>query len=262
MRDLSLWHMHSLVVVDGLSCPTQHVGSSFPHQESNPRPLHCKVDPYPLDLQGSPSLPLEGDISRVGLALPDVPWSLRIWARRCGPVFIGWLPSPPSFSFLIWFLWRQGSLSNSSARAALVPSSRSAFAILTGCCGDAVTRLGTGAPGLSWCGCYGDGTSLERREGGLPQPCSAVALLPAGLQLKNRNSSPPTPMQYHSPFLYFRQKASINVDGIYYNIAAVSEHFLYTRHCTKHFMCVFTLCSQQPPRVHSDFCPHFILFYF
>lgn len=118
------------------------------------------------------------------------PWCLRIWARRRGPVFICWLPSPSSLSFLMWFLWRRGSLSN-SARAAPVPSVRSAFAILTGCCGDAVTRLGIGAPGLSWCGCHGDGSLLEEREGGQPQPCAAVALLPAGLQLKNHNISLP-----------------------------------------------------------------------
>ena len=66
---------------------------------------------------------------------------------------------------------------------------------------------------------------------------SAVALSPAGLQLKNRNSSPPTPIQDHSPSLYFRQKANINVDGIYYNKAAVSERFC-TRRCTKQFMCL------------------------
>lgn len=85
------------------------------------------------------------------------PWYLRIWARRRGSVFTCCLPSPYSLSFLTQFLWRQGSLSNSSARA-----SRSAFAILTGCCDDAVTRLRTGAPGLSWCGCHGDCSLLER----------------------------------------------------------------------------------------------------
>ena len=41
-----LWHM-------GLVAPW-HVGSQFPDQGLNLRPLHCKVDSLPLDHQGSP----------------------------------------------------------------------------------------------------------------------------------------------------------------------------------------------------------------
>ena len=36
----------------GLVAP-QHVGSQFPHQGSNQRPLHCKAYSLPLDHQGS-----------------------------------------------------------------------------------------------------------------------------------------------------------------------------------------------------------------
>ena len=43
-------HILSLVAVLTL----RHVGSEFPDQGSNPRPLHCKVNSQPLDHQGSP----------------------------------------------------------------------------------------------------------------------------------------------------------------------------------------------------------------
>ena len=42
----------SVAVACGLSCPT--VCGISPYQESNPYPLHCKVDSYPLYHQGSP----------------------------------------------------------------------------------------------------------------------------------------------------------------------------------------------------------------
>ena len=42
----------------GLVAP-RHVGYSFPNQEPKPRPLHCKVDSYPLDHQGTCSCPQE-----------------------------------------------------------------------------------------------------------------------------------------------------------------------------------------------------------
>ena len=34
----------------------RHVGSQFPNQESNQRPLHCKADSLPLDHEGSPQI--------------------------------------------------------------------------------------------------------------------------------------------------------------------------------------------------------------
>ena len=43
-------HILSLVAVLTL----RHVGSEFPDQGSNPRPLHCKVNSQPLHHQGSP----------------------------------------------------------------------------------------------------------------------------------------------------------------------------------------------------------------
>ena len=54
-------HVGSVVVVHGLiSCwsaglgAPRHVGSSFPDQGSNPRPLHWKADSEPLDHQEVP----------------------------------------------------------------------------------------------------------------------------------------------------------------------------------------------------------------
>ena len=57
----SLWHAGSLVEACELSsCGARglvapwHVGSQFPDQGWNLRPLHCKADSLPLDHQGSP----------------------------------------------------------------------------------------------------------------------------------------------------------------------------------------------------------------
>ena len=38
-----------------VDCTPQHVGPYFPDQGSNPRPLHWKAGPKPLDLRGTPS---------------------------------------------------------------------------------------------------------------------------------------------------------------------------------------------------------------
>lgn len=126
-----------VVIISELLNKVKHVKS----------PLRCLAHSWCSGNTGS--LPLEGHVSEAGLALPDVP--LGVLGSAEGGVALCLFADCPlsSLSFLIWFLWRRGSLSNSSARAVPVPSSRSAFAILTGCCGDAVTRLGTGAPGLS-----------------------------------------------------------------------------------------------------------------
>ena len=54
----TLWSWHIGSGAHGCSgCGTralQHVGSEFPHQGSNPYPLHCKTDSQPLEHQGSP----------------------------------------------------------------------------------------------------------------------------------------------------------------------------------------------------------------
>ena len=54
-RGLQLRSVSSVVWHVGLAAPW-HVGSYFPDQGLNPRPLHCKVYSLPLDRQGSPSL--------------------------------------------------------------------------------------------------------------------------------------------------------------------------------------------------------------
>ena len=61
-RGLRCKPVGSLVLAHRLtSCSTdlvapRHEGSSFPHQGLNLCPLHCKVDSWPLDHQGSPDL--------------------------------------------------------------------------------------------------------------------------------------------------------------------------------------------------------------
>ena len=56
----SLWHTGSLVEARAQKLwhtglvSLRHVGSQFPDQGSNPRPLNCKADSLPLDHQGSP----------------------------------------------------------------------------------------------------------------------------------------------------------------------------------------------------------------
>ena len=53
MRDLSLQRMDSLVVPHSLNC-SQACGILVPRPGTEPTSLHCKVDSYPLDHQGSP----------------------------------------------------------------------------------------------------------------------------------------------------------------------------------------------------------------
>lgn len=139
-------------------------------------------------------------------------------------MFICCLSSPSSLSFLTWFPWRRGSCSSSSAGAA-VPSWRSAFAILTGCCGAAVTRLGMGSPWpepmkLPW------RQLLAREKGGwhaFPALCGGTV---AQLGCCSRVVTAASPSaSITAPPCVEGSKPVISVDAICYTIAAVSERF-------------------------------------
>ena len=93
----TLEHMGSVVVAHRLSCPK--ACAIFPDQVSNPCPLRCQVDSYPLDHQGSPFSCFWGAVSLVSRRLggEQPPKALTY---LCFFIGVAWLVAYSQFPFV------------------------------------------------------------------------------------------------------------------------------------------------------------------
>ena len=96
-QDLTLWHVDSVVVVQGLSCLVA-CGILVPSLGSHPHPLHCKADSQPMGHEGSSYVYVFVNIfwqSQIELVYPPLRTSRLRGSRHGGEDKAG-LPQVPT----------------------------------------------------------------------------------------------------------------------------------------------------------------------